>query len=150
MKKITLLTLLVMTATASFSQSANAEISATIVALEKAALEKWNQGDPSGYINLSAPDVVYFDPFIPQRLDGIEALKELYKPLTGQIHVSRYEMVNPKVQATSSMAVLTFNLVSFGGETPQRWNCTEVYRLEKDNQWKIVQTHWSFTTPSLK
>lgn len=46
----------------SFSQNLKTDISGTIIALEKAALEMWNSGDPSGYINLSAEDVSYFDP----------------------------------------------------------------------------------------
>ena len=43
----------------SFSQTENINISETIIALEKRALEKWNHGDPSGYLDLSAEDVSY-------------------------------------------------------------------------------------------
>jgi len=46
-----------------------ADFSKTIIALEKAALEKWNQGDPNGYLDLSAEEVVYFDPFTELRLE---------------------------------------------------------------------------------
>ena len=97
----------------SFSQTTNTAISETIIALEKGALEKWNQGDPSGYLELSADDVTYFDPSIELRLDGLDNLKKYYEPIKGQIHVSKYEMLNPKVTATNSMAVLTFNLLSY-------------------------------------
>ncbi|MCW5911357.1 MAG: nuclear transport factor 2 family protein [Cyclobacteriaceae bacterium] len=131
----------------SFSQTTDTGISETIIALEKAALEKWNQGDPGGYLNLSADDVTYFDPYTDHRLDGLEALKIYYEPVKGQIHVSRYEMLNPKVTATNTMAVLTFNLHSYAGDNVSKWNCTEVYRLEPNGQWKIVQTHWSFIKP---
>jgi ketosteroid isomerase-like protein len=130
-----------------FSQTRNADISATIIALEKAALEKWNQGDPGGYLDISAADVTYFDPFTEQRLDGLEALKKYYEPIRGQVLTSRYEMFNPKVTATNDMAALTFNLYSYEGNKITKWNCTEVYRLEPDGQWKIVQTHWSFIKP---
>jgi ketosteroid isomerase-like protein len=127
----------------SFSQTTNTDISETIIALEKGALEKWNQGNPSGYLELSADDVTYFDPSIEQRLDGLENLKKYYEPIKGQIHVSKYEMLNPKVNATNDMAVLTFNLNSYMADTVSKWNCTEVYRLEPNGQWKIVHTHWS-------
>jgi ketosteroid isomerase-like protein len=147
--KIFLSILLVMTTITSYSQSAIAETSAKIIALEKAALDKWNQGDPGGYIDLSADDVVYFDPYLEQRLDGLQALKNYYEPIRGQIN-ARYEMLNPKVQLVNEMAVLTFNLISYEGEKVLKWNCTEVYRLEKNDQWKIVQTHWSFIKPELK
>lgn len=127
----------------SFSQTTNTDISETIIALEKRALEKWNQGDPSGYLNLSAEDVTYFDPSLEQRLDGLDNLKKYYKPIEGQINVSKYEMINPKVTATNNMAVLTFRLHSYIADNVSRWNCTEVYRLEPDGQWKIVHTHWA-------
>ena len=29
------------------------------------------------------------------------------------------------------------------GDQSSRWNCTEVYRLEPNGEWKIVHTHWS-------
>jgi len=34
-----------------------------IVAMERAALERWGRGDPDGFLDISAPDVSYFDPF---------------------------------------------------------------------------------------
>ncbi len=125
------------------SQISDTDIPQTIIALEKEALEKWNQGDPSGYLDLSADDVTYFDPSIEQRLDGLDNLRKYYEPIKGQINISEYEMINPKVTATKEMAVLTFNLHSYKADTVYKWNCTEVYRLESDGQWKIVQTHWS-------
>ena len=127
----------------SFSQTTNIDISNIIIALEKGALEKWNQGDPSGYLDLSADDVTYFDPSIEQCLDGLDNLKKYYEPIKGQIKVSKYEMINPKVVATNDMAVLTFNLNSCKNDEVHKWNCTEVYRLEPNGKWKIVQTHWS-------
>lgn len=112
--------------------------------LEKAALERWGRGDPSGFLEISAPDVVYFDPFLDCRLDGWEALHAYYEALRGQVHVDRYDLLNPSVQARGEMAVLTFNYVSYTGEQVSRWNCTEVYRCDAGN-WRIIQTHWSFT-----
>lgn len=132
------------------SKTTSSDLSLTIIALEKSALEKWNNGDPGGYLDASADDVVYFDPFTELRVDGLEALKKYYEPIKGQVHVSRYEMLNPKVQAVNEMAVLTFNLFSYEGGNVYKWNCTEVYRLEKSGQWKIIQTHWSFIKPELK
>lgn len=127
----------------SFSQTMNTDISQTIIALEERALEKWNQGDPSGYLDLSAEDVTYFDPFLEQRLEGLDCLKKYYEPVKGQIDVSKYEMLNPKVTAMKDMAVLTFTLHSYKSDDVSKWNCTEVYRLEPDGQWKIIHTHWS-------
>jgi ketosteroid isomerase-like protein len=127
----------------------NAELSAKIIAMEKTALEQWNNGNPSGYLNIYAKDIVYFDPFIEQRLDGIDKLTSLYESLRGKVHVDKYEMINPCVQSVKDMATLTFNLSSYIGSTVQKWNCTEVYRLEPDGSWKIIQSHWSLTKPAL-
>ncbi len=139
----TTLLIILIFAKMSFSQTTNTNISETIIALEKEALKKWNLGDPSGYLDLSADDVTYFDPSIEQRLDGLDNLKKYYEPIKGQIKVSKYKMINPKVVATNDMAVLTFNLNSYKEDKVHKWNCTEVYRLEPNGKWKIVQTHWS-------
>jgi len=120
------------------------QISAEIIALERAALDRWGAGDPSGYLEISAPDVTYFDPFLEHRIDGLEALSAWYAPLRGAIHIDRYELIEPKVQVCGEAAVLTFNLVSYSGATTMRWNCTEVYRNDPAG-WRIVQTHWSIT-----
>lgn len=125
-------------------------IESIIIDLEKAALARWINGDPTGFLEISAPDVVYFDPFQERRLNGYEELSKLYLSLKGQVYADQFELIDPVVQATDKMAVLTFNFRSQTGENVQKWNCTEVYRLEADGSWKIVQTHWSITRPELK
>jgi hypothetical protein len=116
-----------------------------IIHLEKRALERWCRGDPSGFLEISASDVVYFDPFLDRRLDGLSALTAYYESLRGKISASRFEILRPRVQLVGGAAVFTFNFVSYGGsEDVHRWNCTEVYRRDPEG-WRIVQTHWSFT-----
>ena len=147
--KIICITLLLTIAAMTNAQE-KPSIQSTIIGLEKAALERWCQGDPTAFLELSAPDVVYFDPFLERRLNGIDELTKLYMPLKGQVNAEQFEMIDPVVQATDKMAVLTFNFRSQEGEKLHKWNCTEVYRLEADGRWKIVQTHWSPTKPELK
>ena len=137
-----------MTSISIYSQE-NESISKLIIGMEKSALERWNNGDPSGYLEIYAKDIVYFDPWTEARLDGLDKLTKLYEEMRGQVNVDKYDLINPKVQSVDNMAVLTFNLTSYSGETAYKWNCTEVYILDKDDQWKIIQTHWSFTTPDL-
>jgi len=120
------------------------EAAATIIALERAALDRWGKGDPSGYLEISASDVSYFDPFLDRRLDGLAALTAYYESLRGTIRIDREEFMNPKVQSWGGTAVLTFNLVSHVGKAQMRWNCTEVYRRDPQG-WCIVHTHWSIT-----
>jgi ketosteroid isomerase-like protein len=129
----------------SHSPERPAEVESTIIALERGALDRWGAGDPSGYLEISADDVVYFDPFLERRIDGLAQLTRYYEGVRGKIHISRYELLNPNVQTIGDAAVLTFNYVSYGGNEDEfRWNCTEVYRREAAG-WRIVQTHWSFT-----
>lgn len=118
-----------------------------IIEMEIAALEKWNKGNPDGYLDIYSPDFTYFDPFQERRLDGYEKIQELYESLRGKGSVERYEMINPVVQLSQSTAVLTYNLISYSGDDVYKWNCTEVYQLISDNQWKIVHNHWSLIKP---
>lgn len=116
-----------------------------LIAIEREALRRWCSGDPSGYLEISAPEVTYFDPFRVRRLDGLDALTALYGTLRGQIDSPRFELLNPRVQDHGDTAVLSFNFVSWerdGGVS--RWNCTEVY-VRVPGAHRIVHTHWSFT-----
>ena len=122
-----------------------------IIAMERDALERGAKGDVDSFVNISDPDVVYFDPFLERRIDGLGALKEYYhkvsRPPEEELDI---ELINPKVQLTGDVAVLTFNYKSTGRRTGrvQLWNCTEVYRQTAQG-WRIIQTHWSWTKPQL-
>ena len=116
-----------------------------VVALERAALERWGKGDPGGFLEICAPDVVYFDPSLERRIDGLAALTRYYEGLWGTVSFERFELINPQVQVVGDAAILTFNYASYGrGGAPSRWNCTEVFRRAGETWW-IIQTHWSYT-----
>lgn len=123
------------------------DIATTIIAMETAALEEWNKGNPTPFLEIMAKDITYFDPFTERRFDGIEKMTEFYESLRGKGSVDKQEMINPLVQATDNMAILTYNLESHSKGKIYRWNCTEVYRLEEDDKWKIAHNHWSFIKP---
>lgn len=129
-------------------------VAATIIAIEKAALDRWGKGDPDGFLAIIADDYTYFDPSIDQRITGYDAIKPHYEPIRGRIELDRYELIDPKVQVEGNMAVLTFNLKSYvqgpdGSEAERgHWHATEVYR-RMGEEWKLVSTHWSFTRTAL-
>ena len=118
---------------------------------DRDALERGAKGDVDAFVKISDPDVVYFDPSLERRIDGLAALKEYYhknfKPPEEECDI---ELINPKVQLTGDAAVLTFNYKSTGRRTGrvQLWNCTEAYRRTAGD-WRIIQTHWSWTRPQL-
>jgi ketosteroid isomerase-like protein len=115
-----------------------------VMDIERAALDRWGRGDPSGFLEICAPDVTYFDPFLDRRLDGLDALTRYYESLRGKVRADRYELLDPRVAAFGDAAVLTFNYESWTDGEAHRWNCTEVYRRTPAG-WRIVHTHWSLT-----
>jgi ketosteroid isomerase-like protein len=127
----------------------------TIVALERGALDRWGNGDPQGFFDIMALDQTYFDPTTARRIDGQDALKRLFAPIAGKIKIEKAEMIDPKVQRSGDLAVLTFNLVNYGAQldggpkTTARWNSTEVFQ-RLNGSWKIVHSHWSYVKPVLK
>lgn len=142
------------------NHASDASIFEHILGLERAALHRWGRGDPSGYLELSAHDVVYMDPFVKQPVHGIEALSAYYEPIRGTIFVLRDEIRNAHVELADNVAVLTFQYFSEGSEQTMLWNCTEVYRRWHRPQvvaagsahaqdgaaqgYRIISTHWSF------
>ncbi|MBI5295105.1 MAG: nuclear transport factor 2 family protein [Chloroflexi bacterium] len=122
----------------------NEEVKEILVAMESAALRRWGDGDPSGFIEICAADVVYFDPYLEKRIDGLEALIQYYRGFWGQVRFDRFELLDPCAQVGGELAVLTFNYASYVGDKKTSWNCTEVYCWREDG-WRIIQTHWSYT-----
>lgn len=123
------------------------DVESTILSLERAALERWGQGDPDGFLELTAEDVSYFDPFVERRLDGLTSLRALYESFRGQFRIDRFELLEPRVQRHGDIAILTFRFLSEGSEGSMHWNTTEVYRQTAAG-WRIVHTHWAFHRPA--
>lgn len=140
---------------AAMSDSEVAGITEKLIAMENAALVRWGNGDPDGFLEIIADDYTYFDPFRNARVYGYDSIKALYDGMRGQVSYDRFELTDPKVQVSRDMAVLTFNFQSFSEkedgtvEGGWRWHTTEVYRRNGDD-WKLISTHWSFTNAELK
>jgi len=137
--------------TATRTRLADAAQADEVIALERAALDRWGKGDPKGFLDTYAQEITYFDPMIERRIDGHAALADYYRPITGKIKVSRYDMIGAKVQRHGDVAVLTYNLRSEGVQPDgkpftARWNSTSVYALI-GRDWKMIHSHWSFTAP---
>jgi uncharacterized protein (TIGR02246 family) len=123
------------------------DVAAKIIAMERAALDR---GDTRGFLEISAPDVVYLDPALDKPLDGLPALAAYYANFPTDVAVHG-KMSNAKVQMLGDVAVLSFHYVSHyvtqsGAKKQKVWNATEVYR-KTGQDWRIVNTHWSLTNP---
>jgi len=98
---------------------------------------------------------LWFSPAEDRRVDGLPAMTALLAPVRGKIRIDRYELVNPKVQRSGDMAVLTDQVVNYqrqpdGTERPTtRWNSTAVFR-HLDGKWRTIHSHFSYTKPELK
>jgi ketosteroid isomerase-like protein len=123
-----------------------------IIALERAALDRWGRGDPEGFLGTYAPEGTYFDPSTPKRMNGLAAMRERYGPIKGKVKVNSYDMIDPKVQGHGDVRVLSYNLVSRSpapaGDSviTTRWNSSSVYE-RVGGGWKVLHSHWSFTVP---
>jgi ketosteroid isomerase-like protein len=129
------------------------DVAATIIALERTALDGSDRGDVARFLQLSAPGIVYMDPGLEQPIVGIADLtayyRKVFKPEAEPTVAG--EMLHSQVQVMGDTAVLTFNYIVKklrGGDVVRRWNATEVYN-KSGGTWRIVNTHWSFTQPKL-
>ena len=134
------------------------DLQTKLIAIERAALDRWITFDPDGYLDLAAPDITYFDPNQEKRVDGLDVLKAKLEPIKqfkGAIKDPRYEMIAPRVERHGDVTLLTFNLINYGklGDEPEtvlaRWNGTEVYKLIGGGMEDHSQP-WSYIKPQLK
>jgi hypothetical protein len=59
-----------------------------IVMPERAALDRWVQGHPSGSLELYAVDITYFDPVTAPRIDGHQAMVNYNRSWIGKIRIA--------------------------------------------------------------
>jgi uncharacterized protein (TIGR02246 family) len=120
-----------------------------ILSLEKGAMERWRNGDPMGFVEISAEDICYVDPGLTKPILGLEQYRAAMQGIVGKIHYQGSEFIDPQVVLVGDAALLSYNYRSLdispgGGITKQTpWNATEVY-FRRDGRWQIIHTHWSY------
>ncbi|UCG92511.1 MAG: nuclear transport factor 2 family protein [candidate division WOR-3 bacterium] len=125
-----------------------------ILSLEKGAMERWRQGDPWQWTEISAEEITYIDPALTKPIEGLEAYKKYMKQLEGKINYQISEFIDPKIFRYGDLAILSYNYRSARTDekgtvisyTP--WNATEVY-CQFNEKWKIIHTHWSYINHKL-
>lgn len=124
------------------------ELAARIIGLEKSALDKWFNGDTSGYEKLwSKQSFSYFDSVLTERIDSHAEIEKVLKGIDGKLFADSYDFRNPRVQIGKDMAVLTFQLFAKTTLIDMAYNCIEVYRREADGAWRVIHSTWSFIRP---
>jgi ketosteroid isomerase-like protein len=142
---IPLIALLLCAAPAAFTQDSSA--AAEIIALERKAMDGWLTGNPDPSLAIADPQITFFHIMLEKRIEGLPALKQLYESYRGTPLFASYEMLDPKVQVSGDVAVLTYQLVQQAAGSSRRWNGTQVFRKGKDG-WRVIHTHWSETNPA--
>ncbi len=124
-----------------------------IFSLEQGAMERWRTGDPLGWVEISAEDIIYIDPSLVKPLCGLEEYSAFLKGIEGKVHYEGSDFIDPKTVMAGDAAVLTYNYYSSkdlpdGSAAKTPWNTTEVY-FRRNGSWKIVHSHWSFISHQL-
>lgn len=119
-----------------------------LIGMEKAALEKWFNGDSSGYRDLwSKKSLCYFDAVCENRIDSYDEIAKLViERVDGKLYAKHYEVRNGRVQAVKDMAVLTYQLYSETNLINVNYNCIEVFQQEEDG-WHVIHSTWSIIRP---
>lgn len=119
-----------------------------IIGLELSALEKWFNGDVSGYARLwSKRSFTYFDAVETKRMEQFEDMLPLLKRVEGNLKAESFEVRDPRVQFGQDMAVLTFQLFAKTNLIDVDYNCIEVFQKEDDGEWYVIHSTWSIIRP---
>ena len=105
-----------------------------IIGLERSALDKWFNGDTSGYEQLwSKRSFSYFDAVVTERVDDHETIARFLETIRGKLFADSYDFLSPRVQIGHDMAVLTFQVFAKTTLIDMEYNCIEVYQKEADS-----------------
>ncbi len=70
--------------TSTWSRPGTEAVAQHLIDLETAALHRWGHGDPDGFLEISAPDVTYFDPFIEHGSTAVTGWRPTTKDCAGR------------------------------------------------------------------
>lgn len=119
-----------------------------LIGLEKAALDKWFNGDTSGYEQLwSKRSFTYFDSVSDKRIDDHETIAQYLKTIDGKLFAPSYDFRVPRVQISKDMAVLTYQLFADTNLINMAYDCIEVFQKEENGEWHVIHSTWSFIRP---
>lgn len=119
-----------------------------IIELEKTALNKWFNGDTSGYRKLwSKKCFSYFDGVNPHRVDDYNTIATFLDTIEGKLYAEHYDFCCPRVQFGNDMALLTYQLYAKTTLIDMQYNCIELYQKEDDGEWHVIHSTWSFIRP---
>src|SRR5512136_2966304 len=81
----------------------------TILDLETAAMERWRNGDPFGFVELTADEICYVDPGLTKPIMGLDEYRRYMEQIAGKVHYQRSEFIEPNIVQVGQAALLTYN-----------------------------------------
>lgn len=110
----------------------------------KTANDRWASGDPMGFMECAAPDIIWSDDLGAQlRVTGYEALKAYLENFKGQIPPHQHILIDPVFQFYDDMVIVSYRYQgTFEGEAASPWKVTSVYRYA-DGDWLSVHENWT-------
>lgn len=110
----------------------------------KTANDKWASGDPLGFMECAAPDIIWSDDLGAQnRVIGYEALKTYLEAFKGQIPPHQHVLIDPVYQFYNDIVIVSYRYQgTFEGETAAPWKVTSIYRYA-DGDWLSVHENWT-------
>jgi hypothetical protein len=109
-----------------------------------AANDKWAAGDPMGFTECAAPDIIWSDDLGAQnRVIGYEALNSYLVAFKGQIPPHQHVLIDPVFQFYDDVVIVSYRYQgTFEGEAAAPWKVTSVYRYA-DGDWLSVHENWT-------
>lgn len=131
-----------------YKDEAEKNLAEHIIRLEKSALDKFLNGDMSGYRAMwSKRSFTYFDAVVKQRVESFAGMESFLDSLEGKLHADDYCFLSPRVQFGLDTAVLTFQLFARTNLGDIEYNCVEVFQKECDGEWQVIHSTWSTIRP---
>lgn len=108
------------------------------------AAEKWSNGDPMGYVECAAKDIVWLDDLGASKpVSGSDSLKKYLETFRGQIPTHKFELLDPFFQVYGDIVIVTYRYQGIlDGEPLNPWKITSVYRYV-NGDWLSVHENWS-------
>ncbi|WP_032093162.1 nuclear transport factor 2 family protein [Necropsobacter rosorum] len=121
-----------------------------ILQLEVDALNRWFNGDVSGYREIwSKTNFSYFDIAKPLRIDSYAEIEPFLDNLDGKLFIEKpYELVSPRVQFSNDnqTGILTYQLHAKTNLIDSHYNCIEIFQKE-NGKWQVIHSCWAAIRP---
>jgi hypothetical protein len=112
------------------------------------AAEKWSSGEPMGYVECAASDIVWIDVIGAQKpISGADALEKYLETFRGQVPHHKYKLLDPIFQVYGDIVIVTYRYQGvFDGKAADPWKVSSVYRYN-NGDWLSVHENWSEVKP---